>query len=69
MFSEILSKIKEEPKDLNSNAEIMELLNDNYEEADFFAKLRSESQLSDEDVEKLESEFDALDLKSELQAV
>jgi hypothetical protein len=65
MFSEILEKTKEDPKDLNSNLEIMELLNDDYAEAEFFAKLRSNSELTDEMIESLESEFEALDINSE----
>jgi len=65
MFSKIFSEINEESVDLESKSEIMELLNDDYAEAEFFAKLRSNSDLTDEEIASLESEFEALDINSE----
>lgn len=65
MFSKILNEINEEPVDLTHKSEVLELLNDDYAEAEFFAKLHSNSELTDEDIKSLESEFEALDINSE----
>ena len=65
MFSKIFSEINKEPADLTHKSEIMELLNDDYEEAEFFAKLHSNSELTDEMIKSLDSEFEALDINSE----
>jgi len=65
MFSKILNEINKEPADLTHKSEMLELLNDDYAEAEFFAKLHSNSELTDEDIKSLESEFEALDINSE----
>lgn len=66
MFSEFLNSISVSNTELDSDSEVLELLNEEFDDVAFFAKLSTENSMDDEEMKSAEEEFDSIDINKEM---